>query len=141
MSYTEEERGKYYSKDRLKQIISFEGIKRLNRNITPTDIDALIDYNGNAFIFNETKYKDAPFHEGQRMAIENVINGLCRNGSDACCFYSIHEIPINEIVILKNCIVLEIYHNGCWHKYDGSNTVLQWIEVYEKFWSDKGIKL
>lgn len=52
--YDEVGRGEIKFIDRYKQLISYEGLER-HRKITPTDIDGVIDYNGNAFIFLEGK--------------------------------------------------------------------------------------
>jgi len=48
---------------RYKQLISFEGLER-HRKITPTDIDGLIDYAGNAFFYMECKLESKYFNEG-----------------------------------------------------------------------------
>ena len=126
------ERGEINYSGRFKQLISFHGIKR-HRNITPTDIDALIDYNGNAFIFFEGKHENKDLDFGQKKAIENLVNGLSESGRPSCCFVFKHNSNVNDIVIAKDCLVTEIYFQGKWKCDIKKRTVLQCIEDFEKY--------
>lgn len=70
------ERGIYQFENRAKQLLRFDGDKY--GNITPTDIDATIDYHGNTWVFHEakSKYKDVPI--GQYLYFEHFIEMLQR---------------------------------------------------------------
>jgi hypothetical protein len=48
--------------------------------ITPTDIDAVIEYHGKAFIFIEAKYKDADIPDGQRILFVRLCDALEKAG-------------------------------------------------------------
>lgn len=52
---------------RAKQLIDFGGLQY--EQITPTDIDGLIEYRNIAYIIYEFKYADAEMPFGQRLAI------------------------------------------------------------------------
>lgn len=104
----DEDRGKIRNVKTYKQLISYEGMMR-HRKITPTDIDGLIDYNGNAFIFLECKQIGKGMDFGQRKAYENLIDGLAESGKPACCVHFVHNKAHDEIIIAKDCEVVELY--------------------------------
>lgn len=57
---------------------SFVGLRY--GTISPTDIDAVIEYHGKAFIFIEAKYKDAEIPEGQRILFVRLCDALEKAG-------------------------------------------------------------
>jgi len=124
----DEDRGKIKYLDRYKQLISYEGMVR-HRNITPTDIDGIIDYNGNAFIFLECKHIGKALDTGQRRAYENIINGLSEAGKPAFCIHFAHDKEPEEIIIAKDCEVVELYFQHKWKEYH--NTLLKTIVLFE----------
>jgi len=130
-------RGEIKCLKRYKQLISYEGLIR-HRKITPTDIDGVIDYAGNAFIFMECKLEGIEIEKGQKLAIENIINGLYEGGKKACCLLFRHNKVPEEIILAKDCIVSEIYYEGKW-KYYNKNNVLYCVKAFEDKWKSKGI--
>lgn len=86
------ERGVIQNKERAKQLNSFKDLIRM-RNITPTDIDGLIDYNGHAFIYMEGKCKEKKLDEGQKKALENVVQSHWRANNPAMVLLFWHDIP------------------------------------------------
>lgn len=138
--YDENEgRGRIKHLDRYKQLISYEGLER-RRKITPTDIDGMIDYRGNAFIFLEGKLEDKEIDYGQKLAIENIINGLSESGRPSCCLIFRHNKKPEELIIAKECIVSDIYYQHKWRYYNKQN-VLYYIEEFEKHWEKLGIQI
>ena len=77
------ERGIIQNREFKQQIADFSGL-RFDK-ITPTDLDAFMDFNNKLFVFVEAKYGGAPLPYGQRLAIER----LC----DAC-----HTPPVRYAV-------------------------------------------
>lgn len=63
------------------------------RNITPTDIDGLIDYNGHGFIYWEGKVKEKRIDEGQKRALENVVNSHWKSNHPAMALIFWHDVP------------------------------------------------
>lgn len=124
------ERGDIKNLSRYKQLFSYSGLRR-HRNITPTDIDGLIDYNGNAFVVLEAKLINKDLDFGQKKAFENLINGLQESGRPACCLVFRHDCKEDEIIIVDKCVVSEMYYQGKWRS-DNKRTVLQCIESFEK---------
>ena len=68
------ERGIYQFENRAKQLLRFDGDKY--GNITPTDIDATIDYHGNTWVFHEAKMKGKDVPPGQKIYFEHFIEML-----------------------------------------------------------------
>lgn len=135
----EENRGTIKYLERYKQLISYEGLER-HRKITPTDIDGLIDYGGNAFILIEGKYGDKQIDKGQKMAIENLINTIEDAGKKACCLLFRHLCEPNEIIVARDCVVSDVYYERKWHYYN-THPVIYYIQEFEKHWRSKGIYL
>ena len=107
-------RGDIKYKARAKQINSFSGMIR-RRNITPTDIDGIIDYNGNAFIILEGKYGDAELPKGQRMALENLANAILLGKKKVLIIVFRHYVNnTNEEIIVSNQLASEIYFKRKW---------------------------
>lgn len=114
--------------DRARQLMLFKGIVR-HRRISPTDLDGLIDYNGEAFIILEGKVKGTKLQTGQRKAIENLCKALSKF-SIALVFE--HKTPTTEDVIVKDCIVTKVYEDDNWRVPETKRTVLEAIEIIEK---------
>ena len=77
------ERGVIKNRHFKNQVADMSGLRF--GNITPTDLDAFMDFNNRLFVFVEAKHGGAPLSYGQRLAIER----LC----DAC-----HKPPMRYAV-------------------------------------------
>jgi len=127
------ERGDIKHKGRAKQINSFSGLIR-RRNITPTDIDGIIDYGGKAFIILEGKYSDAQLPKGQRMALENLANTILEAKKKSLVIIYRHYIhDVNDEINVSNQLVSEIYFRRQWFEICYDKTVLELIEIFENF--------
>lgn len=96
--------------DYLKQTISFDGIK--SNKVSPTDIDALLEFDDKYLIIFELKYKGAKVPIGQKLALERIIKNwkLSSKGyRDGWVIYAQHETPKGDIIYLKDCKVVSIY--------------------------------
>lgn len=134
------QRGNIKNKGRAQQINSFSGLIR-RRNITPTDIDGLIDYNGKAFIILEGKYGDAELPKGQRMALENLANAMLDGSKKVVVIIFRHNIHnVNEEINVSTQPVTEIYFKRKWFQISLKST-LQVIEIFEKYCDDNNFIL
>lgn len=88
------ERGVIQNKARAKQLNSFKDLIRM-RNITPTDIDGLFDYNGRAFVYLEGKMKGKTLEQGQKMALENVVLSHWKAGHPSMALLFWHDTPLD----------------------------------------------
>jgi len=58
------------------QVQDFSGLRF--GNITPTDLDGLIEYKNRGYVLIETKYRDSKLPDGQRLALERLCDDLQR---------------------------------------------------------------
>lgn len=133
---SDEKRGSIKFPERYKQLISYEGLER-HRKITPTDIDGLIDYAGNAFLYMEckhiNKYTQAGLDFGQRRALENLVNSNIESGKLSMAIIFTHNCNPDEIILAKDMIVQEVYFRNKWKPPKIKNwTVINAIEWFEK---------
>lgn len=69
-----DEKGKIRHRQYATQVRDFSGLRF--GNITPTDIDALLEYRNLGFIIIETKYRGTFLPAGQRLALERLCDNL-----------------------------------------------------------------
>jgi hypothetical protein len=69
---------------------------RFERNITPTDIDGSVDFDGELFVMLEYKSKGAPLSHGQRLHLESHTNAINEGSKRAACLVCEHETPPDE---------------------------------------------
>ena len=132
----DEHRGEIKYPKRYKQLISYKGLER-HRKITPTDIDGLIDYAGNAFFYMEckleSKYNEEGLDYGQRRAIENLIESHKIAGHLAIAIIFVHNCDPEEIIIAKDKIVKEIYFEHEWKSPKPNWSVINAIYWFENY--------
>jgi hypothetical protein len=105
-------RGKIHNPDRARQLRDFSGLQF--DNITPTDIDGLIEYKGLAYVIIELKYGEAEVPDGQRLALERLTDDLERSKKSALCIIASHEAPLEEEIDVANCLVTKYRQKGTW---------------------------
>jgi len=132
--------GEIRHEERIKQVISFAGIKR-RRNIRPMDIDGLIDYNGRSFVYFEGKLIDREIDRGQKSALENAVNSHAKAGHHACAVIFRHNVPVNEIVVAAVHPVSDIYYLSKWRPPAVPMNLLEFIEKWETQMEKLNVKL
>ena len=103
------DRGVIRNRERATQIRDFSGLRF--GNITPTDIDACIEYRNKGFVFIESKYGNAILPFGQRLALERLIDALAK---PAILLIGRHEIEGD--VDYAGISVTDYYFNNIWRK-------------------------
>ena len=131
MDYSKNNRGQIQFRERSRQVIDFSGLQY--GNITPTDIDGLIEYKNKAYVIIEMKYGKAEMPKGQKLCIERMINDFTSKGKLATAFLCEHNIenPEDDIVASK-AIVRSCYYNGHWRD-DGKRTLKSRLDLFVKF--------
>lgn len=127
----DEQRGKIKYRKRAQQIRDFSGLKW--GKITPTDIDAFMDFEGTVMVFVEFKsgYVEIPY--GQRLAFERIVRAINTSGYINCIFIkAIHNTPdTSDDVSAAEAIVVSIFDkSNTWNEQDGSRTVKQVIDSF-----------
>lgn len=68
------ERGVIRNRAHAAQIRDFSGLRY--GKVTPTDIDAYVEFGGRLFVFVEAKYGTALLPYGQQLAIERLVDAI-----------------------------------------------------------------
>lgn len=106
-----------HSSKYLEERVSYDGMLYCVRGkeIVPiTDIDAIMDAVGKAWVIFECKHGDSMPPTGQKITLERLANDISSKDKPAVVFVCSHNVPEGEKVYLKDCIVTSIYTNGKW---------------------------
>lgn len=107
-------RGKIHNRERAQQQRDYSSIRF--GNITPTDIDGLIEYKDKAYVIIELKWSDTPLSYGQRLALERLTDDLARTGKPILCIISSHYVDDSDFDInVSETIVREYRLKKAWH--------------------------
>jgi hypothetical protein len=121
-------RGDIYNPARASQLVSFSDFRY--GKITPTDVDGLIDFGGNSFVFMELKFNDTLLPYGQRLAIENMSMRLIRGGATVIAIVGEHQTPINEAIVAANATVREYLYHGAWQSPQTHHTCKSLVDAF-----------
>lgn len=111
-----EQRGVYVWKDRGCQALRFDGM--LYKNITPTDIDGLMELRNKAWIVFEAKHRDAKSKYGQKLALERFCECVTKAGKHCLVMIVEHNVDkVTDDVFLNPLQVREVItsENMKWH--------------------------
>ena len=95
-------RGVINHRERAKQIRDFSGLRF--GNITPTDIDALIEYKDKAYVIIEYKFGEAEVPTGQMIALERICDDL-QNFKHTILIIARHNQSVEQDIDGANAIV------------------------------------
>jgi len=79
------------------------------KNITPTDIDGLIDFANKVFVLIELKHVSAKLEGGQRQAFERLADSVNKP-----CYFIVAEYDTDGDIKADVCIVREMRVNEHW---------------------------
>jgi hypothetical protein len=103
-------RGDVTYKARAQQGRDFTGLRY--GNITPTDIDGVIEYHNKCYVFYEAKHENAPpMSDGQRMALERICDDLKKPSLLVLCK---HRHPAEQAIDFAVCDVESVRYKGKW---------------------------
>jgi translation initiation factor RLI1 len=124
------DRGVIGRRDYASQIRDFSGLRY--GNITPTDIDGLIDFHNAAWIIFELKHAGAELPFGQRLALERQVDDLDASGKLSIVLVAEHRDTPPQDINAADAIVIQYRVNGEWHKYSGGKSLRQAIDGFLK---------
>ena len=130
--YYMQNRGVIKFRERKKQILDFGGIRF--GNITPTDIDVLIEYHNKCYVIVEVKYGDVEILFGQKLALERMCDDFEKAGKPSVFIISRHEIDNpEEDVTLAKVIASKYYFRKTWkdaHNETTEEVIKRFIKKY-----------
>lgn len=110
-AYNYDGRGVIRNRAKAKQLRSFQGIRR--GNITPTDIDGMMEYKNKAYIWIELKTSGAALTYGQALAYQRLTADLAQCGKCTAFFVATHEtLNPDEDIDVKAALVCTLFLNG-----------------------------
>jgi hypothetical protein len=99
-------------------------------NITPTDVDALIEYHDLYFILAETKLEGVEIPFGQRLALERTCDTLERGGKPSIVFITTHNTPPDEDIDMAGTTVVEFRYRAEWQDASREHTLAEAITMF-----------
>jgi hypothetical protein len=124
-------RGQIEFAARAKQINDFSGLRY--GNITPTDIDGVIEYKNKAYVWIETKYLEKSLPHGQRLCIARLVDDADKAGKEAIAIIVEHAVhnPAMSIPVAE-CYVREMYwgREKKWRKLSQGHSTRQIIDKF-----------
>lgn len=137
MKYTDDNRGVILKPNRCRQLIEFRHLKF--GNITPMDMDGLLEYHDKAYIFFEYKLEGATMPKGQRQALERLADDCEKAGKDAVVFLCEHtETDPRRIVDAGSALVKRTYYKHQWAIENPVRTVRERAESFLDYVDRKG---
>lgn len=116
------ERGVIRNKDFAFQERDFRGLEYgYQFSITPTDIDAFIEYQRRGYVIIEAKYGTSRLRGGQRLALERLCDDL-QKIKPTLLVFSRHDCRVGEIVKFAVIPVVEYRFEQAWRSGNGFTT-------------------
>ena len=125
-------RGKIKHRERSRQVNDFSNLE-LSHNITPTDIDGLIEYRNEKYIFFEVKYSEAQLHYGQRLALERLVADTSSRDKKSIaivCEHDVHNTSVDVDVAETRVREVYSYRTKEWRVPANTYTTKQLIELF-----------
>ncbi|MBO4556034.1 MAG: hypothetical protein J5706_04675 [Elusimicrobiales bacterium] len=127
--------GQYRNPERGRQLILFDGLQY--GDMSPTDIDGILDYKNRIWLIFEAKLADAPMPRGQRLALERLVQDAGEAGKHGIAMVVEHFVyDTDRNVTLANCRVREIYtteHRRWWPPYK-LMTAKEMVDTYVNYY-------
>ena len=124
--------GAYKSAKRGKQLLLFSGLEYDN-HVAPMDLDGMIEYHDKKRVFLEVKLQNTPVPEGERIALERLVNDCGKAGKKAIAIVADHNVfDTSQDVIVQDCMVRVLYYSeeGHWRTPKRSMTVKTLVDSF-----------
>tara|TARA_Y100001937_G_C7129420_1_gene336506 strand:+ start:266 stop:661 length:396 start_codon:yes stop_codon:yes gene_type:complete len=95
---------------RIRQSVNYTGVQ--NKNIHPSDIDAVLEFDSKYLLLFELKVKGNKIPLGQRLMLERIIDAWEDSGKIGSIVYCEHTTPPDQDIMFKDCKVIGVYNRG-----------------------------
>lgn len=97
----------------VRQTIDFSGVQ--NKNMHPSDIDAVLEFDDQVLILMEIKFKGSPIPTGQKLMLQRIADAWHVGVKKAIVLKIEHNFMVhNKDIPLDKCFVTAFYYNGAW---------------------------
>lgn len=124
------ERGEIKNKEFARQIRDFSEL--IFENVTPTDIDGLIEFNNCIYILMETKYLKDELPQGQERALINLVDTIFEASKKGLLIIAIHNKQPKEDIPFHACRVTRYRSRKSWYSPKKKMTIKNIIDSYLK---------
>lgn len=129
----DQERGEIRNRERASQLVNFSGVRA--GNITPTDLDGLVEYHNQAYFIVELKMEGVEVPMGQFVALQRLCDDLGRSKPHTIVLIARHETPIGKDINAAEAVVEKYRYKGAWKTLDGCHALgdvfRQWTEMVD----------
>lgn len=123
-------RGAVFNRERNIQVRDYSGLRY--GNITPSDIDAAIEYKDCGFIFIETKFGETEMPFGQKLLLERMCDAL-QYRKPTLLILTKHYFPSHIDIDMAQTIVVEYRYQGRWFQPRQSETAKELSDRFVRF--------
>jgi len=123
----DDNRGVIRNREYANQVKDYSGLRY--GNITPTDLDGMIDFQNLAFVFIELKFANAELPYGQRLALERLTDDIESTGKAAITIVAEHNTSRDKDIDVAHCKVVEARIQGEWKSFP-DNFNVRWVIDY-----------
>jgi hypothetical protein len=117
--------------EKFSQVVLFDGIGK--NQVRPTDYDGILELDNHYWFAFEVKGEGKGMPKGQSLSYTRTADKWYKCGDIAYVFVVEHnEEDPSKPILLKNCIIADVYHQGSWTKAKNNLTVKQGIEYLKK---------
>jgi len=124
------ERGEIRNKEIARQIRDFSKLRF--GNVTPTDIDGLIEFNNCIFILIETKFQKDELPPGQERALVNLVDTIFNASKKGLLIIAIHDKPPEQDIPFHQCQVSRYRSRKNWYSPKKKMMIKNLIDSYLK---------
>lgn len=123
--------------NQVRQTIDFSGVQ--NKNMHPSDIDAVLEFDDQVLILMEIKYKGTPIPTGQKLMLQRIVDSWHIGVKKGIVLKIEHSFMVsNKDIPLSKCFVTAFYYNGAWKELKKPQKFVPYLNQLGKlFNSDK----
>jgi len=101
--------------------------------ITPTDIDAYVEFGDRLFVFIEAKHSGAEMRYGQKLGLERLCDACGRAPKIAVLLLLWHDQKPQDVVFYGELPVVRFRYRGLWRTPNRPVTAREFIDEMKKY--------
>jgi hypothetical protein len=129
------DRGVIKNKELATQVRNFGGMRW--GNITPTDLDGLIEYHNKGYVYIETKYGETELPKGQELALERLHDDMRKEKPVLTIIATHYSTPPDDIDVANTTVSRYRTKSGEWRFCETTTTTKELIDRFFD-WIDRG---
>jgi hypothetical protein len=123
-------RGEIHDRGFGSQIKDFSGLRW--GNITPTDVDFLVEFGDRLYIIAELKYRAADIPKGQKLALQRVVDRIQASGVNAYLLLCSHDDSPPKDIDGAACCVSTYYWKKEWRTPNKETTLFHAVSLLKE---------